>query len=581
MIKKVLLVGLVFFSGFWVNAQLDCSSNVEQVFCGQTFVGASANGLPNNVTTYACTTWTDIGPERVHTFVPVQSGSYMVEIDGYTGDLDVFVLTDCDANTCVGDLYSDSVVWNGFVAGSTYYIVVDSDDGSASGYELNVHYLDGGGSCPVVTQDSCDVQLGLVAVDEVSSNGASDGSVELQIINQPTNFSIGCYDFSDAFIGSPVLDGATQNFILDSLAVGSYYARVLNLDDTSCFDTLHFSVVLDSADTSMTCMMSVDVFTTEETATNASDASAWLEVIGAVGNVNILWSTGQFSDSISGLSAGNYSVVVTDSLNCVETKFFQISTLQDTSCNLTLQVFKTDETAQGAADGSATATASGAQGAVAYFWSTGETTGVINNLAPSTYALTITDSAGCTASSTVTILAYSDSSSQGADSCDFTIAVNTANETMSGASDGSATVQVNGPNGTYTYQWNTGQSGPALYNLEQGVYLVTVSDQNNCTQIGFSSVGVDDPVFVHQKMKHQLRGYPNPVNDQLFIDLAEHQISIIKVFDQTGKMVLIKSTGLDKNLISLSVGQLSKGIYSVKLLAEDAQVFCLNFIKLD
>ena len=62
--------------------------------------------------------------------------------------------------------------------------------------------------------------------------------------------------------------------------------------------------------------------TTFETEEGTSDATAEVDI--TLGNepFDILWSTSETSESISGLTAGTYSVTISDSLECeVETIF--------------------------------------------------------------------------------------------------------------------------------------------------------------------------------------------------------------------------------------------------------------------
>ena len=68
----------------------------------------------------------------------------------------------------------------------------------------------------------------------------------------------------------------------------------------------------------------VDVITTYETEEGTSDATATVNI--SLGNepFDILWSTGESSETISGLSAGSYSVSITDSEDCVAESFFDI-----------------------------------------------------------------------------------------------------------------------------------------------------------------------------------------------------------------------------------------------------------------
>ena len=137
-----------------LNPTLDCSNTVI-LTCGVTYSGASSTAA-SNVTTFGCNTWTETGPERVHSITPSTSGTITATISNFTGDLDVYILASCDATDCLGTVSSSSATYANAVAGNTYYVVVDADDGSGSAYDIVV-------TCPTVT-----------SIDEISSSNVNN-----------------------------------------------------------------------------------------------------------------------------------------------------------------------------------------------------------------------------------------------------------------------------------------------------------------------------------------------------------------------------------------------------------------------
>lgn len=57
------------------------------------------------------------------------------------------------------------------------------------------------------------------------------------------------------------------------------------------------------------------------------------------------------------------------------------------------------------------------------------------------------------------------------------------------ANDGSATVSINGGDPPYTYQWNDGNTDSIRTNLNVGKYIVTITDNNGCSEK--DSVNID------------------------------------------------------------------------------------------
>lgn len=119
-------------------ATLNCSNNTALTF-GVTYSGPSSTA-PSFVGTYSCNTWTETGPERVHSITPSSNGTIVATISNYSGDLDVYILGSCDPNDCLGTVYSESATITDAIAGQEYFIVIDADDGSGSSYDLVVTF---------------------------------------------------------------------------------------------------------------------------------------------------------------------------------------------------------------------------------------------------------------------------------------------------------------------------------------------------------------------------------------------------------------------------------------------------------
>jgi hypothetical protein len=122
---------------------LDCTNSIP-LTCGVTYSGIDSTSN-SYIESYGCNSWTESGPERIHTIIPNGNGTLTVTLSNYTGDLDVYILGSCDPTDCLGTVFSDSATFSNAIAGTTYYIVVDADDGSGSSYDLNI-------SCPSANQ---------------------------------------------------------------------------------------------------------------------------------------------------------------------------------------------------------------------------------------------------------------------------------------------------------------------------------------------------------------------------------------------------------------------------------------------
>ncbi len=139
--------------------------------------------------------------------------------------------------------------------------------------------------------------------------------------------------------------------------------------------------------------------------------------------------------------------------------------------------------------GTATATVLSGVGPFTYLWNTGATTPVITGLSQGEYDITITDAAGCFASSVHDSL-YGNTFASVRDSSPITFGVAT---TPSTCTDGTASV-INLTNGTapYTYVWGTtpAQFTPTATSVAGNSYgTVVVTDAMGCTYAQYFYVG--------------------------------------------------------------------------------------------
>ncbi len=196
-----------------------------------------------------------------------------------------------------------------------------------------------------------------------------------------------------------------------------------------------------------------------------------------------LWNTGATTALLPNQAAGTYSVTVTDANGC---EAAQSATINQPTA-IVLSVSSTDETAVNANNGTATATVSGGTPGYFFLWSNGANTAAISGLAPGVYSLTLTDNAGCTASASTTIQAYSCGG--------FSASMATADITCHSQNNGTATATAIGGVLPYTYQWSNGQNSQSVNSLLPGNVSVTVTDGLGCSVV-LSTVIAEPPALI-------------------------------------------------------------------------------------
>jgi gliding motility-associated-like protein len=211
------------------------------------------------------------------------------------------------------------------------------------------------------------------------------------------------------------------------------------------------------------------------------------DALGGTPNYTFSWSNGANTQSITGLTAGTYTVTATDANGCSTTASASLST--PTQLVVNAQQYSNFNGAAiscpGAADGAAEVTASGGVPAYTYAWSGAvpQNTTIANNLAAGTYIVTVTDATGCAVTDSIVLndpvplqatKTHVDVFCNG--DCDGQIIVN--------AVSGTGTLGINGYEYNITGPGQTGNVFSAtnsFFGLCAGTYTVTVRDGNNCT----------------------------------------------------------------------------------------------------
>ncbi len=126
-----------------------------------------------------------------------------------------------------------------------------------------------------------------------------------------------------------------------------------------------------------------------------TSADGWIQisVAGGLTSYSYLWNNGQTDARATGLTAGTYTVVVTDAGTCTATDSWSITAPSE----LTVTVPSTTIKCYSYSDGTLTAIANGGVTAYNYLWNNGLTTSTITGLSAGTYLVTVTDFNSCKA----------------------------------------------------------------------------------------------------------------------------------------------------------------------------------------
>jgi gliding motility-associated-like protein len=216
-------------------------------------------------------------------------------------------------------------------------------------------------------------------------------------------------------------------------------------------------------------------------------------VSGGIGNYTYKWSTlpAQTTAAAKDLSAGKYTLTITDANNCSITKDTTISEPIKLDANITLF---TNVKCKGDANGTATPSVSGGtpfpSGLKYQFkWSDAknQVTAIASDLVAGNYILSVTDFNGCVDTATVSIKEPA---------LALTTKIQQTKLACFNQNNGEATAISTGGLGSYIYQWNNLQRTQVAINLLQQKYFVTVSDINGCQAIDSLDVKTYDSIQV-------------------------------------------------------------------------------------
>lgn len=299
----------------------------------------------------------------------------------------------------------------------------------------------------------------IIAKGTPNCSGTSNGSVTVS-----PNGGVGPYNYT----WSP--SGGTSATIANP-AAGTYTVTVS--DSGSCTGT---SVVVVTQYTPL----STTINGSNISCPGYADGSAIVSATGGRSPYIYVWSpAGGLSASANGLTAGTYTVTVTDNIGCTKTAGI---TITQPPPGMTLTTTGSTIPCGASNIGTVSVTVSGATGSVTYSWSNGGTTQSQSGLNPGTYTVTVRDGTGCRVITTAVV-------SQVPSPAISTISKN--NPTCKGYSNGNATSFVSSGTTPYTYSWSNGRTNANPTGLSAGIYTLTVTDKNGCTDT--RSVTINDP----------------------------------------------------------------------------------------
>ncbi|MBK9256229.1 MAG: Ig-like domain-containing protein [Saprospiraceae bacterium] len=327
-------------------------------------------------------------------------------------------------------------------------------------------------------KDRTDLSAGTYAVTITDSNDCPS-TVSLNIfepegalsaIATPTHIT--CFGLSNGLIDLSVSGGyPPYNFLwsngqttedIRGLALGTYTVTVT---DAKLISTTATAIILQPG------LLNTDIVVQHVYCFNEMTGALDLSVTGGTSPYSYRWSNGEGSEDIGHLSVGKYYLTVTDANNCITVDSIVIAQSDELVINSSIPSNELAVSCYGVFDGSINITPSGGAGPYRYYWSTGDSTSLLENLSPGNYTVTVTDNFGCSKQRVFNVSSRDLIAAQAVIS-----PVYCAQE-----SGGAINLIVSGGTAPYTYDWSNGETTKDLTDLTPGTYTVIITDANNCS----------------------------------------------------------------------------------------------------
>ena len=252
---------------------------------------------------------------------------------------------------------------------------------------------------------------------------------------------------------------SSKNFSTGNLTQGQYWVEIEDANNCIIRDT--FEIKEPPKLEALATASQISCF-------GIADGGASVKVTGGTPSYAFDWDNGQTGVSALGLEVGNYSVTIADANGCKTVRTISVNEPPEIIINFQEEAISCPDEA----DGTLLGIVEGGIPPYDYKWNTGQTNQFNFGLIADQYLLSVTDSKGCQQVATTRLEVPN------------TLILSTSSTTPSceNNADGTATVNVVGGTGDYTFIWDdqASQITQTATNLSPGNYEVTVMDSNGC-----------------------------------------------------------------------------------------------------
>lgn len=307
----------------------------------------------------------------------------------------------------------------------------------------------------------------------IACAGGTDGSIALDINGGTAPYNV-------------AWSSGQSGDVLDAVGAGTYTAIVTDANGCTAISS-HTLEAPESVSVTLTPSAHPSGFAMA--CADGSDGTLDAQVSGGTADYTYAWSGpngfAASTPSLADLSAGSYSLVVTDANGCTGSTSIALDTPAPVAISINATSFNGgyNVSCMGGSNGQATASVSGGNGTYSFDWNGpngfSASTATINGATAGNYSLTVTDANGCAANTNITL--------SEPDALDLELILSDVGDGFNvgcAGNDGGLSVNVSGGTPEYTYSWTTqlgfGSSDQNISDLGPGVYHLIVTDANGC-----------------------------------------------------------------------------------------------------
>ncbi len=277
-------------------------------------------------------------------------------------------------------------------------------------------------------------------------------------------------------------NGAYTTEDLSGLSSGTYSVVITDANNCTATDTAVFTQLPP-----LSLVMQATLYNGYHfKCAGSNQGEVFARVSGGLPPYTFLWndSLATTIDSIYGLTAGTYTVTVTDSHGCVNIDSIALNLIPPP---FFVNEIHTDVTCPGANDGGAVVILAGGVPPYIYYWQhdTTQFNVPLTGVDSGTYMVNVYDANRCLVIDTVFIN----------EPAPMFISHSVINISCSGGNDGSVDLTVSGGVLPYSFSWNNGAYiTEDISGLTAGQYIVNVVDSNNCPIVDTADITEPAPM---------------------------------------------------------------------------------------